>query len=149
MDMNVSLIRRAGAIAAVAAACSGLAACGSGNSDSASSAPKKTATAAPASAGGGGQKLTIAAKESGGLSFTKSSLKAKAGTVTITMDNPGSDSLPHAIAVEGHGVDKDGSFAQPGDKSTVSADLKPGKYEFYCPVGNHRQQGMEGTLTVE
>jgi len=149
MDMNVSLIRRAGAIAVVAAACPGLAACGAGdNSDSARSAPKKTATAAAASGGGGGQKLTIAAKESGGLSFTKSSLKAKAGTVTITMDNPGSDSLPHAIAVEGNGVDKDGQTAQPGGTSSVTVTLKPGTYEFYCPVDGHKQAGMKGTLTV-
>jgi uncharacterized cupredoxin-like copper-binding protein len=27
-------------------------------------------------------------------------------------------------------------------------DLKPGKYTFYCPVGDHRAEGMEGTLTV-
>ncbi len=29
-----------------------------------------------------------------------------------------------------------------------SAD-KVGKFEYYCPVGNHRAQGMVGTLTVE
>lgn len=26
---------------------------------------------------------------------------------------------------------------------------KTGQYEFYCSVGNHRQMGMKGTLTVE
>jgi len=26
---------------------------------------------------------------------------------------------------------------------------KPGKYAFYCSVGQHRQMGMEGTLIVE
>ena len=26
--------------------------------------------------------------------------------------------------------------------------LKKGKYTFYCPVGDHRSEGMEGTLTV-
>jgi hypothetical protein len=30
----------------------------------------------------------------------------------------------------------------------VSAKLEPGEYEFYCPVGNHKDEGMEGTLTV-
>jgi uncharacterized cupredoxin-like copper-binding protein len=35
-----------------------------------------------------------------------------------------------------------------GGKSTVTVDLKPGKYTFYCPVPGHRQAGMQGTLTV-
>ncbi len=26
---------------------------------------------------------------------------------------------------------------------------KPGTYEFYCSVGDHRKMGMKGTLTVE
>jgi uncharacterized cupredoxin-like copper-binding protein len=27
-------------------------------------------------------------------------------------------------------------------------DLDAGEYKFYCPVGNHEQAGMVGTLTV-
>ena len=34
-------------------------------------------------------------------------------------------------------------------KTSVTADLKAGTYTFYCPVGNHRAEGMEGTLTVK
>jgi plastocyanin len=26
--------------------------------------------------------------------------------------------------------------------------LKPGTYEWYCPVGRHREFGMEGEITV-
>jgi uncharacterized cupredoxin-like copper-binding protein len=63
------------------------------------------------------------------------------------MDNPAP--VPHAIAVEGNGVDKDGSTVQMGGKSTVTANLKPGKYTFYCPVDGHRAAGMQGTLTVK
>jgi uncharacterized cupredoxin-like copper-binding protein len=36
-----------------------------------------------------------------------------------------------------------------GGKSTVTADLKPGTYEFYCPVDGHKAAGMKGTLTVK
>jgi uncharacterized cupredoxin-like copper-binding protein len=27
--------------------------------------------------------------------------------------------------------------------------LKPGEYEYYCPVDGHKAGGMEGTLTVQ
>jgi uncharacterized cupredoxin-like copper-binding protein len=27
-------------------------------------------------------------------------------------------------------------------------DLKAGEYKFICPVGDHAQAGMEGSLTV-
>jgi plastocyanin len=127
---------------------------GCGSSDkkdtTATSAPKpaKTAPAAAASssAAKGGSTLTLGADPSGALKFTASKLATKAGKVTIVMTNP--SSVPHAIAVEGNGVDKDGQTVTSGGKSTVTADLKPGTYEFYCPVDSHKQQGMEGTLTV-
>ena len=38
---------------------------------------------------------------------------------------------------------------QNGAVSQFSADLKPGKYTFYCSVPGHRQGGMVGTLTVK
>jgi uncharacterized cupredoxin-like copper-binding protein len=68
--------------------------------------------------------------------------------VTIRLANGSSDSFPHAIAIEGNGVDKDGATVQPGGTSTVTVRLKPGRYTFYCPVDGHEDQGMKGTLTV-
>ena len=56
--------------------------------------------------------------------------------------------LPDAIAVEGNGVDQDGETVQPGGVSIDTVNLKPGTYSFYCPVGNHEAEGMEGTLVV-
>jgi plastocyanin len=123
--------------------------CGGSNKSSsntgASSAPAAPAATTPASSGGGGETLTLSADPSQ-LKFDKSSLSAKAGSVTITMDNP--SSLPHAVAVEGNGVDKDGETVQKGGKSTITVDLKPGTYTFYCPVDGHKAAGMKGTLTV-
>ena len=34
-------------------------------------------------------------------------------------------------------------------QTDLSVDLEAGEYTYYCPVGSHRQQGMEGTLTVQ
>jgi uncharacterized cupredoxin-like copper-binding protein len=95
----------------------------------------------------GGEDLKLSADPTGQLKFDKTTLDAKAGKVTITMDNPAP--VPHAIAIEGNGVDMDGKTVTKGGTSTVSADLKPGTYTFYCPVPGHEQAGMKGTLTVK
>jgi uncharacterized cupredoxin-like copper-binding protein len=36
-----------------------------------------------------------------------------------------------------------------GGSKTLSLNLKPGTYKFYCTVPGHRQAGMAGTLTVQ
>jgi plastocyanin len=97
--------------------------------------------------GGGATTLKLKADAGGALKFDKKKLKAKAGTVTISLDNP--SSVPHAVEVEGKGVEKSSSTIGKGETTKVTAKLKPGEYEFYCPVDSHKQQGMEGTLTVQ
>jgi uncharacterized cupredoxin-like copper-binding protein len=89
--------------------------------------------------------LSLSASKSK-LKFSKSSLKARHGKITLKMSNP--SSFKHGIAVEGHGVDKDGKIVSKGGTSTVTVTLKKGKYEFYCPVPGHKAGGMKGTLTV-
>jgi plastocyanin len=130
--------------------------CGSSSSKSTSSSSGAATATAPAPApapssgsGGGGasSNLTLAADSSGQLKFDKSSLSAKAGKVTITMDNP--SPVQHAIAIDGNGVSQSGSTVSMGGKSTVTASVKPGTYTFFCPVDGHRAAGMMGTLTVK
>jgi plastocyanin len=82
----------------------------------------------------------------GKLAFTKKSAKAKSGKVTIRMANP--SSFPHAIAIKGKGVNKKGKVVEKGGTSVVTATLKKGSYEFYCPVKGHEAGGMKGTLKV-
>jgi uncharacterized cupredoxin-like copper-binding protein len=101
----------------------------------------------PTAPKGAGETLKLSADPNGGLKFDKSSLTAQAGKVTLSMANP--SSIQHAVAVEGNGVDKDGQTVGQGGTSTVTVNLKPGKYEFYCPVDGHKAAGMEGTLTVK
>jgi plastocyanin len=95
----------------------------------------------------GGQRLSLRADPSGNLAFDKKALEANAGPVTIAMENPAV--LQHDVSLEGSGVKKVGKVVAKGGTSTVSADLKPGKYTFYCSVPGHRQGGMQGTLTVK
>ena len=35
-----------------------------------------------------------------------------------------------------------------GGSAKLTVELEPGEYKVYCPVGNHEQAGMVGTLTV-
>ena len=82
------------------------------------------------------------------LAFSEKRARVDAGPVTLTMRSPEGTQFPHAIAVEGKGIEKAGEVVKAGGTSTVKANLKPGKYVFYCPVGAHRKEGMKGTLTV-
>jgi plastocyanin len=93
-------------------------------------------------------KLRLKADPGGAKRYNKKRLHAAAGKVTIRLKNPGSAGIPHAIEIEGHGVEKESAIAQPGHRVTVKARLKAGRYEFYCPVGDHKAAGMKGTLIV-
>jgi plastocyanin len=95
--------------------------------------------------GGAGEALALTADKSE-LKFDKTSLSAKAGKVTVSMKNPAA--IPHDVSIEGKGVDQKGKVVKTGGTSTVTADLKPGTYTFYCSVDAHRQAGMQGKLTV-
>jgi plastocyanin len=132
-------------LAIMAAGCGG-----DDNGDSGSSASSDTSTTEQSSGGGGGaaaQTLTISADPGGALKFDKSSLTAKAGKVTIVMDNP--SSLPHAVEIEGNGVEEEGDTVEKGGVSKATATVKAGTYEYYCPVDGHRAAGMTGELTVQ
>jgi plastocyanin len=129
-----------------------LAACGGGDDESSSSGSEATATetatpteTATAESGGGGESVSLAAPADGSLKYDKTELSAKAGKVTIEFDNP--SSVPHAVEIEGNGVEEETKTITK-NKASVTVDLKAGEYEFYCPVGNHRAEGMEGKLTV-
>ena len=103
------------------------------------------ATEEPA-AGGGGEALTLTADPGGDIAWDPGDLSAPAGSVTIKLVNE--SSVPHAVEVEGNGVEEESETITAGE-TELTVDLEAGEYVFYCPVGEHRQNGMEGTLTVE
>ena len=120
-----------------------LAAAGCGSDDN--SGNSSGSSASSGSSGGGGNALTVTADPGGAISWDKSKLSAKAGKVTLKIVNQ--SDIPHAIEVEGNGVEEETKTVT-GGNAEVTVDLKPGKYEYYCPVSNHRKT-MNGTLTVQ
>jgi plastocyanin len=97
------------------------------------------------SSGSASGSLDISAPSDGTKKFDTADLTAKAGKVTVKFSNP--SSVPHGVTIEGNGTES-ASDVVTGADTSFSVDLKPGKYTFYCPVGDHRAAGMEGTLTV-
>jgi uncharacterized cupredoxin-like copper-binding protein len=103
-------------------------------------APPSSPAAATAST------LKLAANPAGQLAYDTKQLSAKAGKVTIDMSNM--SPVEHDVAIaQGTKVLGQTPVFTGGSKS-VTVNLKPGTYTFYCTVPGHRQAGMEGTLTV-
>jgi plastocyanin len=119
--------------------------CGGDDDSGSSDGSGSSSTPSSSSGGGGGKTLTVTADPGGAISWDKTKLDAKAGSVTLKLVNQ--SSIPHAIEVEGNGVEEETETVT-GKDAELTVDLKPGKYEYYCPVDNHRET-MKGTLTVE
>ena len=137
------------ATALIAAGCGGSDDNSSDNSSSSSGTQGNTSDSTATGGGGGGgggSTVKLTADPGGALKFDKTSLSAKAGKLTVVMDNP--SQTPHAVEVEGKGLEK-ATKTLTGGTAKVTVDVKPGKYEFYCPVDGHKAAGMRGTLTVQ
>jgi plastocyanin len=99
-------------------------------------------------------KLDIDANPQGQLAYTATKATATPGPVTISMANM--SGVSHNIAIEAGdgGATAKGAplgaskFITKGSTS-VSVNLKPGTYTFFCQAPGHRQAGMYGTLTVK
>jgi plastocyanin len=127
---------------------------GDDNESSATPAATEAPTEAPteaatedASSSGSASKLAIAADPDGAKKFDKTAYEATAGSVEVDFAND--SSLPHAVEIEGNGVEEETETVTGQDAPPLTVDLKPGTYEIYCPVGDHRAEGMEATLTVK
>ena len=70
------------------------------------------------------------------------------GPVAFEVTNAGK--IPHALEVEGRGMEKSTPQIQPGTSATLKLNLRSGSYETYCPVGkgSHKMLGMLGHLNV-
>ena len=120
-----------GAAALVAAGC------GSGSGE--------TTGAAGAAGSSGANEVAVSATE---FAFDLGTIRIdQPGTYAFTLSNDGS--VQHALEIEGQGIEEETETLAPGSSGQVTVTFsKTGTYEFYCPVDGHRDQGMEGELTV-
>jgi uncharacterized cupredoxin-like copper-binding protein len=88
--------------------------------------------------------------------FTISETDFALSPSTVTIDAPGTYTFEatndggtdHALEIEGNGVEEETDTIGPGESASVTVDLESGTYEMYCPIGGHRDQGMEGEVSV-
>jgi len=118
----------------IAAAALGVAACGGSGGDE-----QSAATGSPA--------RTFSVAETDFALSPSTFTIDKAGTYAFRAVNDGQ--VLHSLEIEGNGVEaKLAGDLQPGDSGTLEVKLEAGTYEIYCPVGNHKDIGMEGTVEV-
>ena len=106
---------------------------------------------------GGGDEAPSRAKDSVVKTIQIEETEFRLEPAEITLDKPGtyvfeavnSGDTVHALEVEGEGIEEETEEIQPGQSAELKVELEAGTYELYCPVGGHKEEGMEGTLTVK
>jgi plastocyanin len=119
--------------------------CG-GSSDDNSTSNAATPPATTGGGAGGGSSVDLTATD---FKFDPSEPSVKSGNVTFNLKNDGQ--VAHSLEIEdvnGEDQEIEGDIS-PGQSGKLTVDLKPGTYEFYCPVDSHKQMGMTGEITVK
>jgi plastocyanin len=94
-----------------------------------------------------GRTLALAADPGGALSFDKTSAAVLAGSVTVTLTNDAS--LQHNVTIAQGSKTLGATKTIAKSSDTLTLQLSPGSYVFFCSVPGHRQAGMQGTLSVQ
>ncbi len=81
------------------------------------------------------------------VTWEETELSAPPGPIEFVLSC--GDAVAHTIGIEGvrSGAALAGCSGG-GDPNNEVVQLDAGTYTFFCTIGNHRQQGMEGTITV-
>lgn len=144
--MHVRLIAAIGVAGALAL----VAGCGSSGSSSPPTTPDSPASAAtapgssaPAAAGGG---TTVNVTETS-FKIALDTSSFTAGTYTFAIKNEAQ--IPHALTVDGPGIeDRSSGTIAGGSIGTLTVTLQQGSYEIYCPIGDHKMEGMDLHVAV-
>jgi uncharacterized cupredoxin-like copper-binding protein len=144
-------------LAILAVTLAALTACG--GDDGAEDAAATTSAAAPSSsvaaspsgsdasgAAESGEGETVTATE-GEMFIELSEDSLAAGSYSFEVTNDGSATHDFVVERDGSDVAQTDTIA-PGASTTLTVDLEPGEYVFYCSIANHRAMGMEVTVTV-
>lgn len=112
--------------------------------------------------GAKGEEIEIVGTE---FAFEPAEVSARAGRVTLTLDNQGqapheivvldTDTAPDALPTGDDGTaEEEGNVGETeeipgGEKTSVTFELDSGDYVLICNLPGHYQGGMYGSLTVE
>src|SRR5215212_2258942 len=75
----------------------------------------------------------------------------------ITLEGPGPyvfravnvGNVTHSLRIEGNGIEEQQTpDIGPGESADLAVTLSPGTYELDCPVDDHEELGMRGSVTV-
>jgi len=87
--------------------------------------------------------IEIAFKE---YEMVPNKIRTKPGAVTFALRNDGR--FAHNFHLEGPGVEAHAEKFSPGRTVRLEVALQEGEYKISCPLSNHDQRGMHGTLIV-
>ena len=139
-EFNIRIRRLAVILAGMVLA---VASCG-GDEEGSAATTQSPATSAATGGDGAGTVIDVDEKD---FTIELSTMELTPGTYTFVTTNNGQTT--HALEIEGQGVEEETEDIAPGDTAELTVTLEAGEYEFYCPVGNHKDMGMKLDITVE
>lgn len=91
------------------------------------------------------QRVVVEARS---FAYQPSRIALAPGAVRFVVTNAAD--IVHGFEVEGHGMEEEIAEIAPGSTDSLLVTFETqGEYEIYCPVGDHQQRGMTGTVTVQ
>jgi uncharacterized cupredoxin-like copper-binding protein len=83
----------------------------------------------------------------GEFTIEPSAIALEPGSYVFHVVNDGA--AVHALEIEGPSGEVETGDLAAGESADLAVDFpEDGRYEIYCPVGDHRDRGMEGSITV-
>ena len=124
-----------------AAAAFVVAGCGGDDDDETTAAQETTSAGQPVA--------TLEVSESDFEIDSKDRKVDEDGLIQFDVTNDGETA--HQLSIEsreGPGFSRTSDEMDPGEDTVLTVELDSGEYSWYCPIGNHRQLGMDGEFTV-
>lgn len=72
--------------------------------------------------------------------------QTEAGIITFVVKNNGS--VQHDFAILSKSVERKTPMINSGGTASITVDLEPGTYTYFCTIPGHERLGMSGTFTI-